>query len=269
MEGGSGKAVESGRSGARAEELDDQGQTMPGLRIMNSTGADSRDGENRKRTHDGKLVNGERTPRKDAPAVNGPVNASNMNGAVTSAAITSEQLAELPPEIVHLSSEFYHPLTRLLQRISQECFNDLNHVLQTMAEVPVSQHPNGVMINGLGGYANGIQDNSDVNKQKKLLLMKFAQENRAKFIKLLVLTEWGKKSSFEISKLIDLFQWTREQGTAMDLVDIQVEHIKLLTAAARQMNPDIRTALEVLSKGKAEWIPDVSISSWTLFCAFH
>lgn len=242
---------------------------MPGLLIMNHNGADARDGENRKRTHDGKLVNGQLTPRGDGATANG----SSINGASTplagSTVPTAEQkFAELPPEIAHLSSEHYHPLSTLVQRISQECYNGLNDVLREMAEVEINQHPNGLLTNGLGGHLNGLQNSSkgnkdkklDGNQQKKLLLMDFAQHNRAKFIKLLVLTEWGKKSAVEIAQVIDLFQWTRDQSFGMDNAHIQMDQIKLLTAHSREPNPDVRTALEILSKGRAEWIPDVSIA---------
>jgi mediator of RNA polymerase II transcription subunit 14 len=205
------------------------------------------------------MVNGDRSPRRDGVISNGAKATS--NGAISSiagsSALTADQLAELPPEIAHLTSEYYHPLSKLLMRISQECFNNLNDTLMDMSKIPVDHLSNGALPNGLGGHANGIQNNSEGNKQKKLILMRFAQENRAKFIKLLVLTEWGKKSSLEISKVIDLFTWTRDQSAAMDSVDWQSSLIKEETFKLVEKNPDIRTALEILSTGKAEWIPDV------------
>lgn len=253
--------MESGGNGARAQGLDSRGQSMPGIRIMNQNGADAGLGENRKRTHEGTMVNGDPSPRKDGAISNGALSTS-TNGAVASiagsAALTADQLAELPPEIAHLTSEYYHPLSKLLMRISQECFNNLNDTLVDMSKIPIDHLSNGALPNGLGGHANGIQNNPEGNKQKKLILMKFAQENRAKFIKLLVLTEWGKKSSLEISKVIDLFTWTRDQSAAMDSVDWQSSLIKEETFKLVEKNPDIRTALEILSTGKAEWIPDVS-----------
>jgi mediator of RNA polymerase II transcription subunit 14 len=232
---------------------------MPGLLIMNSNGADARDGENRKRTYEGKLVNGERTTWKDA----GNTNASaDTNGAVASiagsAALSPEHLAELPPELVHVTAEFYHPLGKLIERVSQETFNGLNDTLRKMSDIAVQQQANGVLPNGMGGHASSAPDNSEANIKKKMLLMNFAKDTRAKFIKLLVLVDWGKRSADDISNVIDLFSWTKDQTSALNRVDVQMEWIKMLTAHARKNNPDIRTALEILSKGKAEWIPDVS-----------
>lgn len=224
---------------------------------MNHSAADpARDGENKKRAFDGKLVNGDRVDgRKGASVMNGSAGKATMNGASTAAVgPTMEQFSELPPEIAHIGPEAYHPLSKLLARIAQECHNALEDTLHKMSGLSLGQHANGGMMNGVVR-----QDNPEVNKRKKLLLLKFAQENRAKFIKLLVLTEWGQKSAFDIGKVIDLYSWAKEQVAHMDFVDEQVNQIKILSAYARENNPDIRTALEVLSTGKASWIPTVRI----------
>jgi mediator of RNA polymerase II transcription subunit 14 len=236
---------------------------MPGLLIMNHSGpnaaAASRDGENKKRNHEGNLINGDRSEaRRDTPN-GGPSNNPSTNGAsVTVAASTGaalDQFSELPPEIQQVSSDAYHSLSTLLLRISQESYNDLGGVLSKMAGVQLAPATNGVLTNGLG--AANAHNNAEANKRKKLLLLQFAQDQRAKFIKLLVLTEWGKKASGDISKLIDLFSWASEQARHMDSADIQLERIKVLSNIARENNPDIATALEVLSTGKASWMPSL------------
>lgn len=241
---------------------------MPGILSMNQSASAvppaSRDGEFKKRSHEGKMVNGQRSDvQRDAPGAagvnGGPSKAANTNGAVTAAPAPSDpahnQFSELPPEIAHVPVHLYHPLSTLLMRVSQECYNDLNEVLRKMADIPLAQQLNGAFANGMGPHAS--QQNVESNRQKKLLLMRFAQENRAKFIKLLVLTEWGKKSASEVAKLIDVFAWAVEQTTHMNNVDAQVEEIKKLSNHARQNNPDIKTALEILSTGKASWMPTV------------
>lgn len=73
------------------------------------------------------------------------------------------------------------------------------------------------------------------------------------------MTEWGQKSAVDIGKVIDVYSWAREQVTHMDFVDTQLEAIKVLSGSARENNPDIRTALEILSTGTASWIPTVRI----------
>ncbi|CAO2656307.1 Nn.00g051100.m01.CDS01 [Neocucurbitaria sp. VM-36] len=240
---------------------------------MNHSGSDAaaaapRDGENKKRDHDGKLINGARNDARTdtpagAPAVNGASSSdASVNGASTAltapAGLTLDQYSQLPPEIAHIPADAYNPLSTLLMRISQECYNDLGDTLQKMADIPLAQQTNGVLSNGLGSHAaaNG-QENAKANAQKKLLLMKFAQDNRAKFIKLLVLTEWGKKAAVDVSKLIDLYAWTKEQSLHMEAADFAIDSIRRHTSIATEKNPDITTALEVLSTGKAPWMPSL------------
>lgn len=235
---------------------------MPGILMMNHSANDSaRDGENKKRSFDGKLVNGI-DGRKDMAVMNGNTAKATTNGtSIVAAAPATDQVAEQPPDITHIGPEAYHPLSKLLTRISQECYNALEETLHKMSGLSLGQQLNEPMTNGVIP-----QDSPEVNKRKKLLLLKFAQENRAKFIKLLVLTEWGQKSAVDIGKVIDLYAWAKEQAAHMDFADEQVNQIKILSAYARENNPDIRTALEVLSTGKASWIPTVRMS---LDCRDH
>ena len=238
---------------------------MPGILIMDHSGSDAaaapQEGDNKKRDYEGRLVNGGHSDARTdtpagAPAVNGGANGASM--AVTAPGPTLDQYSQLPPEIAQISHDEYYPLSTLLMRISQECYNNLGDTLEKMADIPTAQHTNGVLSNGLGphGLGNG-QENAKANAQKKMLLMKFAQDNRAKFIKLLVLTEWGKKAAVDISKLIDLYQWTKEQDVHMDAADYAIASIKRNTSIAKENNPDITTALEVLSTGKASWMPSL------------
>lgn len=222
---------------------------MPGILVMNQNASDAaagiKDGDIKKRNSDGKLINGE---RGDAPSV-GAVNGAGGSSSLLPG-ITQEQLAELPPELVQISRESFHNLSTLLLRISQETYNDLTETLQSMADIPLSQQTNGALPNGTTS-----QVDLETNRQKKLLLMKFAQDNRAKFIKLLVLTEWGKKASGNVAQLIDLFSWAREQQAHIDYVDTQIERIKIFSNSAAEKNPDITTALQILSTGEAPWLP--------------
>lgn len=224
---------------------------MPGILMMNHSAHDSaRDGENKKRSFDGKLVNGI-DGRRDGPVMNGNADKAATNG--TSTLVTApamDQSAGPPPDIDHIGPEAYQPLSKLLARIAQECYNALEETLHKMSGLSLGQQTNGAMANGVVP-----QDSPEVNKRKKLLLLRFAQENRAKFIKLLVLTEWGQKSAVDIGKVIDLYAWAKDQAAHMDYADEQVNQIKIMSAYARENNPDIRTALEILSTGKAPWIP--------------
>lgn len=261
----SGDAAESCRGGALSHGLQGWDQTMPGILKMNSSangGLGARDAESKKRPHDAKMLNGERTlARKDSPASAPAVKTPSYNGGdANGAAPVVNHMTQLPPEIAHVPAEAYHPLSKLIQRISQETYNELSETLMQMRELKAPQL-NGIFPNGLG--MPNPQD-AEVSKQKKLLLMRFALDNRAKFIKLLVLTEWGRKASVDLSKLIDLFGWATKQRYGQDHISDQIEFMKYVMNDARQLNPDITTALEILGTGKAEWIPDVSNPSHLL-----
>jgi mediator of RNA polymerase II transcription subunit 14 len=214
-------------------------------------------GDSKKRSFEGKMVNGEPRDAPGTPMVNGVPSKGSSSALAVSAPLvpTPDTFSELPPEIAHISQEHYHPLSTLLLRISQETYNDLTETISAMAEMPLGPQTNGVMTNGSG--AHRAQENEDTNRRKKLLLMKFAQDNRAKFIKLLVLTEWGKKASANVSKLIDLFAWATAQKDYINFLPHAIENIKLFSNAAAERNPDIATAIEVLSTGKAPWMPSL------------
>jgi mediator of RNA polymerase II transcription subunit 14 len=166
-------------------------------------------------------------------------------------------MAELPPELAHIPEDSLVSLNKLFERAAQETFNDLHQCLHSMADLPIGQLPNGALTNGVGGHANGHVDNSDANMKRKLLIMNFAQEARARFIKLLVINGWAKKTAAQMSKLFDIFEWEKIEYESQTWGYHVFQDMKTKIYALGQRNPDIRTALQVLSKGKADWIPDV------------
>ncbi|KAF2851123.1 MED14-domain-containing protein [Plenodomus tracheiphilus IPT5] len=246
---------------------------MPGILMMDpsapNAAAAAHEGDSKKRDSDGMLLNGSRIDaRRDTPAgasVNGvPPQDVGTNGASMAVAgpggRSPDRYAETPPELNHIPSDAYNPLSVMLQRTAQECFNDIGDVLTKLADMPLGPTTNGAL-NGTGPHGQESPEAKEANMRKKLLLLKFAQDSRSKFIKLLVLTEWGKKAAHDVSKLIDLFAWTQEQSAHMDCLDEQLQRIKIHTNMARENNPDINTALEILSTGKASWMPALDFIS--------
>lgn len=239
---------------------------MPGILNMNSgsdVAAALRDGESRKRDHDGKLINGSWDSDSSKAAASGTLavnggdarSMSRMDSKSDAAGMSVGQSMEEPPEISHIAIEAFHPLSVLLERIAQQCFNELNETLSKMNDIPIQPQTNGVLQNGTSPHTS--VENDKANVQKKMMLIEFAKNNRAKFIKLLVMTDWGIKSSKDIRKLIDLYNWTREQDLNMEAADYAIDSIKRNTGYVRENNPDITTALEILSTGKADWMPSL------------
>lgn len=170
----------------------------------------------------------------------------------------SSHADEEPPEIEHITVG-YQPLSKLITRLAQDTFNNLREVIDAMAEMSVSPTPNGhnppKLLNS-HVTVNGDDENS-TNIQKKMRLMNFAQDRRAQFIKALVLTQWSRQSE-DVSKVIDLKVWLDRQRYLYDEAWYWLGDLKRSLEPAKLPNPDLRTAVEVLSTGKASWLPKVS-----------
>lgn len=169
---------------------------------------------------------------------------------------------EMPPEIEHITVG-YQPLSKLVMRLSQETFNDLKEVIEAMADMSTSQtsddHNHYKPINS-SAAVNG-NDDSPLNIQKKMRLMNFVQERRAQFIKVLVLAQWSRQSQ-GVSKVIDLKVWLDKQRFLYDEAGYWLGDLRRSLDPAKMPNPDLRTALEVLSTGRTSWLPDVSSARW-------
>ncbi|KAF7586354.1 mediator complex subunit [Aspergillus hancockii] len=81
-------------------------------------------------------------------------------------------------------------------------------------------------------------------------------EPRNEFIKLLVLSQWSRQAA-DVSKLIDLQNFIRTRHHAYTGALQWVGDMKRDLVQAQVANPDLKTALEVLSKGKAMSMSDL------------
>ena len=191
-------------------------------------------------------------------------NGVHINGSASSAlgiqstpsSAMADMIRQLPPEIEHITLG-YLPLSTLITRLAQETFNDLADVINDMSDMRVPQpshytpfHDVKTQINGQG------TGNSQENVEKKLRMLDFAQNRRAQFIKILVLSQWSRRVE-EVSKVIDMKIWLDGQKALFDGAVGWMGQLKRKLALAKMPNPDIKTALEVLSVGHASWLPDL------------
>ncbi len=164
----------------------------------------------------------------------------------------AEKLRQLPPEIVHIT-EGFEPLSRLLMRLAQVTHNRLSAKIMELAAMP----PPSSAVNGNGThYNNSADDNSVENVRKKVNLLKFAEATHADWTKALVITHWSRVSE-DVSKVIDLKVHLDNQKSFYDAAFFELMEVKRGLVHARVPNPDLRTAVEVLSTGRASWMPDV------------
>lgn len=163
------------------------------------------------------------------------------------------QIDQLPPEIVHIT-QGYLSLSTLLARLAQKTHNDLSKTVTDLAQMP----PPASVANGNASHITTIDDNSAENLAKKLRLLKFSQEAHTEWTKALVITNWSRRSE-DVSKMIDAKVHLDQQKAFYDFAVHELSEVKRSLMHARLPNPDIKTALEVLTTGKASWMPEVCI----------
>lgn len=164
------------------------------------------------------------------------------------------QMHELPPEIQHIT-EGFESLSSLLSRLAQVTHNRLSNKIQELAAMPTpasAMNGNGVQ------HGNSPDDNSGDNIRKKVELLKFAERTHADWTKALVITQWSRIAP-EVSRLIDLKVHLDKQRQFYDEAWFALSEVKRSLVHARVPNPDLKTAVEILSTGKASWMPDVRL----------
>ena len=172
---------------------------------------------------------------------------------------TFDRLAsQLPPEIEHVTFGYVR-FASLISRLVQETFNDLTEVISDMSDMPISQPSQNAPLNHVH-QQNGNGDTSQINVQKKLRMLHFASDRRAQFIKILILSRWARQVE-AVSKVIDLNFWLSNQIGKYNECCSWMGELKRRLIPLREPNPDIKTALEVLSLGKASWLSDLDYIS--------
>ncbi|KAF9636250.1 Mediator complex subunit Med14 [Lasiodiplodia theobromae] len=241
-----------------------KGRSMPGIVSMDRNGAQ---GASLGKLEDRALAASAAAHSKlngdvPLPHVDRP---SDMNGkAITNGAASLSQSpaanhSQLPPELTHFT-EFYMPFGKLVERVAQETNVSLGELLDKMSNLQVSPAP---VMNGINGHAmNGATPQSRDNEEKKTLMLNWAWGEREKFIKLLVLSKWSRNCD-DVSKMIDLNAWLTEQMNHYEEAPKWIGQLKLNMDPAKAPNPDLKTALEVLSTGKAPWMPDQMLKTVT------
>jgi mediator of RNA polymerase II transcription subunit 14 len=166
-----------------------------------------------------------------------------------------ERINQLPPEIAHIT-QGYMPLSKLLSRLAQKTHSDLSSTILELAQMPVPASA----VNGNAAHITAVDDNSVENLNKKLRMLKFAQDAHTEWTKALVITGWSRRAE-DVSRTIDLKIHLDGQTQFYENALFELGEVKRGLIHARLPNPDLKTALEVLTTGKASWMPDVRCSS--------
>ncbi|KAE8375797.1 mediator of RNA polymerase II transcription subunit 14 [Aspergillus bertholletiae] len=156
-------------------------------------------------------------------------------------------------ELPHITQGFF-PFSKLISRSVQQSWNDLSDLIMEMADIQVSPQDSSSLQFPASGKSSGNQ--SPENLRKKARILDFAHAKRAEFIKLLVLSQWSRQAA-DVSKLIDLQNFIRTRHQAYMGALQWIGDMKRDLVQAQVANPDLTTALEVLSKGKVSSMLDL------------
>ena len=161
---------------------------------------------------------------------------------------------QLPPEIEHITYG-YISLSTFISRLAQDTFNGLTDVINDMSEAGPAQASNisGKLSSQVNGVINGESADS---AKKKTRMLEFTQHRREQFVKALVLSRWSQQAE-EVERCIDVKVWLDTQRRTYGDAVGWVGELKRAVEHTKMPNPDIKTALEALSLGKASWLPDV------------
>ena len=189
-----------------------------------------------------------------APAENSQ-HLPNTNGASSAMAVASSSAQGPPPlDQSWRDSEQNKSLGKLIVRASQQCYYDLNRTLDEMSAVPIDP-PTTQLSNGATPHA--VEDTYEASLTKKRLIMDFSNNQRDRFTKLLVLTDWARNAE-EKARLIDVKVELDKQRGYFERAENAILEIKRKMRAARVPAPNIEGAMEILATGKASWVPDMN-----------
>ena len=165
----------------------------------------------------------------------------------------SRGMDALPDEIQHITEDIM-PLGLLLTRLAQVSHNQLQDTITSLAAKQVPQQ----LPNGNSDYrSTNVEDTSPESLEKKTILLDFAQDLHTKWVKALVITDWSKKADL-VGRLIDIRSHLLQVLESYNANLWDMISVKRDLHWAKVRGPDIQTALEVLSTGEANWMPDVS-----------
>lgn len=207
--------------------------------------------------HAAPLLNGDLSNGRTNNALNGT---STVNGALPNTnggqGMVNAALSNLktPPELDQSWREGAQNkrLGTLLERLAQQCYFELNETLTKMQEV---QMPPQAAPQANGVVPHSVQDTSEASLQKKRMLLDWAHDQRDRFTKTLILSDWSRIEK-DMARLIDIKVWQDKQRFAHEHARFAIGQIKVDTVPAKMPNPNIDGAIELLATGKASWVPD-------------
>ena len=167
------------------------------------------------------------------------------------------RLDGLPVEIRHLTQHF-RPFHKVVHRSVQQTFNNYSDLLDQLSELTVALSLTASNASYVKPQINGATsgDQSPENLEKKDRILKFQQDQRALYIKFLVLHDWFQRSR-GIDQVIEISMWMHDQRTHFAQAADSIGNMKRELAMWQVPNPDLQTAVEILSNGRVSALSDL------------
>lgn len=166
--------------------------------------------------------------------------------------VSRDTMSQLPPELLHITAG-YISLGKLVTRVNERSHNDIEKAITDLAKMPM---PSSAMNGNAAHYPSGSDDNSQENINKKKALLDFVLVLHERYVKLLVHSRWAERAE-PTSRMIDLRVHLMNQVRRYEICFEAMAGMKRDMGFMRVRNPDLRTAVEVLSTGKCSSMPDV------------
>lgn len=140
----------------------------------------------------------------------------------------------------------------MLDRLAQQCFTDMNRTVDAMNAQPPSQNTH----RASGGASSPGEDTDETSLAKKRLLLDFAHEQRDRFTRALIISDWSTTAG-DLEGVIDLNLQLQKTEFAHNEATRRVGQMKLDMQQAKMPNPNLEGALEYLGTGKSQGMPDL------------
>lgn len=178
------------------------------------------------------------------------VGAGHVPNGVPSGKRDYQNAPEEPLQLVEV--DHFLPVATLVSRSAQACWNDLYELVEQLSSVEVPAQP--FEVSRGSSYAPLANNQTKANLDKKDRILNFANDQKANFIKLMVLLQWSQNVK-DVSKTISLNFWLHQQREQYNLACFDLYMLKTEATEWQLPNPDIDTAGQVLALGKVPSLP--------------
>jgi mediator of RNA polymerase II transcription subunit 14 len=162
-------------------------------------------------------------------------------------------LQQAPLEVLQLIGRTsYLPVSTMIQRTAQNCWNQLSLLVDQLSHVPVPAQ----VQDPTRKFGQTTNNQTKANLDKKDRILNFANDQKADFVKLLVLLQWSKNGE-DVNKTMNLNLWLMNQRWLYMQARDALAQLKQEAPGFQIPNPDLEGAADILSRGQTNSLAQV------------